>query len=90
MKPNQSSPGVNRKTVEAQEPTIGAAIIQIITAFAPAPEAVASRAYAIYEKLGSKHGHAVKHWLEAEAQLFGRVEGESQMHPGSSLFKTEH
>jgi hypothetical protein len=30
------------------------------------------------------------HWLEAEAQLFGGVERESQMHPGSSLFKTEH
>jgi hypothetical protein len=31
-----------------------------------------------------------KHWREAEAQLFGGVERESQMHPGSSLFKTEH
>jgi hypothetical protein len=26
----------------------------------------------------------------AKAQLFGGVERESQMHPGSSLFKTEH
>jgi hypothetical protein len=31
-----------------------------------------------------------KHWLEAEAQLFGGVERESQMHPGSSLFTAEH
>ena len=31
-----------------------------------------------------------KHWLEAESQLFGGVERESQMHPGSSLFTTEH
>jgi hypothetical protein len=59
-------------------------------AAAPSPEAVARRAYAIYENQGSQPGHEVKHWLEAEAQLFGGVERESQMHPGSSLFKTEH
>ena len=90
MKTKQFSLGANPKKVEAQNPTVGAALIQIITAFAPSPQTVARRAYAIYEQQGSPHGHDVKHWLEAEAQLFGGVERESQMHPGSSLFKTEH
>jgi hypothetical protein len=58
--------------------------------FPPSPDAVARRAYAIYESQGSQPGHEVKHWLEAEAQLFGGVERESQMHPGSPLFTTEH
>jgi hypothetical protein len=51
---------------------------------------VARRAYAIYENQGSQSGHEVNHWLEAEAQLFGGVERETQMHPSSSLFKVEH
>ena len=57
---------------------------------APSPEEVARRAYSIYEKQGSQPGHEVKHWLEAEAQLFGGIEHETQMHPGSPLFVTEH
>jgi Protein of unknown function (DUF2934) len=57
---------------------------------APSPDEVARRAYTIYEKQGSQPGHEVKHWLEAEAQLFGGVERESKMRPGSSLFITEH
>lgn len=32
-------------------------------------EAIASRAYSIYLSQGSKGGHAVRDWLEAEAQL---------------------
>lgn len=90
MKAKQFSPAANRKPAEAQPPTAGAALIQIITAFAPSPETVARRAYTIYESQGSQPGHDVKHWLEAEAQLFGGVERESQMHPGSSLFTTQH
>jgi hypothetical protein len=60
------------------------------TASTPSPDEVARRAYAIYEHQGSHPGHDVKHWLEAEAQLFGGVERETQMHPGASLFTTEH
>jgi hypothetical protein len=47
---------------------------------------VARRAYSIYEKQGSQPGNEVKHWLEAEAQLFGGIERETQMHQGSPLF----
>jgi hypothetical protein len=59
------------------------------TAFAPSPDEVARRAYSIYENQGSQPGHEVKHWLEAEAQLFGGIERETQMHSGSPLFTTE-
>jgi hypothetical protein len=73
-------------TAAAEKPNAAGALIQIITAFEPSPEAVARRAYAIYENQGSQPGHEVKHWLEAEAQLCGQVERESQMHPGGANF----
>lgn len=59
------------------------------SATALSPHEVARKACSIYQKQGSQPGHEVEHWLEAEAQLFGGVERESQMHPGSSLFVTE-
>jgi hypothetical protein len=37
--------------------------------FAPSPDEVARRAYFSYVNQGSPQGHAVQHWLEAEAQL---------------------
>ncbi len=58
-------------------------------AMAPSPDQVARKAYSIYENEGSQPGHEVKHWLEAEAQLFGGIEHETQMHPGSPLFVSE-
>jgi hypothetical protein len=90
MKPNSFSLAPNQKSAKAKKPTAGEDLNQSKTAFVPSPEAVARRAYAIYENQGSQPGHEVKHWLEAEAQLFGGIERESQMHPGSSLFITEH
>jgi len=74
----------------AQKPTVVANSNESKSASGPSPEAVARRAYDIYENQGSQPGHELKHWLEAEAQLFGGIERESQMHPGSSLFTTEH
>jgi hypothetical protein len=47
---------------------------KIKTAFTASPDEVARRAYSIYESQGSQPGYEVKHWLEAEAQLFGGVE----------------
>jgi hypothetical protein len=90
MKPNQFSPSANPRTSKAQKSTTVADLNQSQPASATSPEAVARRANAIYEKQGSQTGHEVKHWLEAEAELFGGVERESQMRPGSSLFTTEH
>ena len=74
----------------APKTAAGVDLNQSKTAFAPSPEAVARRAYRIYESQGSQPGHEVEHWLEAEAQLFAGIEHETQMHPGSSLFITEH
>jgi hypothetical protein len=37
--------------------------------FTPSPDEVARRAYFSYVNQGSPPGHAVQHWLEAEAQL---------------------
>jgi hypothetical protein len=90
MEPNPLSLDSNKNSAKAQKPTTGADLNPSKTAFVLSPETVARRAYAIYEKQGSQPGHEVTHWLEAEVQLFGGVERESQMHPGSSLFTTEH
>jgi hypothetical protein len=91
MKPNKFSPNANQKAGPgAKKPNCGCGLKPKQNGLCPSPEAVARRAYAIYENQGSQPGHEVKHWLEAEAQLFGGVERESQMHPGSSLFITEH
>jgi hypothetical protein len=90
MKANPFSPDVDQKATKVKNPNAVTGLKQNQPALAPSPEAVARRAYAIYENQGSQPGHEVKHWLEAEAQLFGGVERESQMHPGSSLFTTEH
>jgi hypothetical protein len=90
MKPNQFALNANPKSAKVQKPIAVADLVQSQPAAPESPEAVARRACAIDKKQGSQPGHEVKHWLEAEAQLFGGVERESQMHPGSSLFKTEH
>jgi hypothetical protein len=37
--------------------------------FVPSPDEVARRAYFSYVNQGSRSGHEVQHWLEAEAQL---------------------
>jgi hypothetical protein len=90
MKPNKFSPNADQKKARAPKTAAGLDLHQTKTALAPSPDAVARRAYRIYKSQGSQPGHEVKHWLEAEAQLFGGVERETQMHPGSSLFKAEH
>ena len=55
----------------------------------PAKDDAARCAYSINESQGSHTEHKVKHWLEAEAQLFGGIERETQMNPKSSLFRKE-
>jgi hypothetical protein len=37
--------------------------------FVPAPDAVARKAYFTYVNQGSRPGHEVQHWLQAEAEL---------------------
>jgi hypothetical protein len=37
--------------------------------FAPSPDEVARKAYFTFVNQGSKSGHEVQHWLQAEAEL---------------------
>jgi Protein of unknown function (DUF2934) len=42
---------------------------QVEADFTPSPDEVARKAYFSYVNQGSKQGHEVQHWLDAEAQL---------------------
>lgn len=37
-------------------------------------EYIRERAYQIFEKRGSEHGHDLDDWLQAEAEIFGEFE----------------
>jgi len=82
-------PEAEKKPVLIVKPTI-ADLNQVKAVIPASHESISRLAHSIYEKQGSQPGHEVKHWLEAESQLFGEVERESQMHPGSSIFVAEH
>jgi hypothetical protein len=90
MKPDVFSSRSNQDIAAASKPAAANNLNQGEMTFAPAPEAVASRAHGIDEKLGLQPENESKQCLEAGAQLFGGVERESQMHPGTALFVTEH
>jgi hypothetical protein len=90
MKTIKFSLNINHKTAKAPNSSMGADLTLGKTDFRLAPDAAARRTHAICEAQGSQPGHEAKHWLEAGAQLFGGVERETQLRPGSSLFTTEH
>jgi len=90
MKPNKFSPCANPKLARVTKKASRVGFNKGKTVFAPRSEAAARRPGSIYKFQGLQPGHESKPWLEAEAQLFDGVERESQMHPGSSLFITEH
>jgi len=46
----------------------------------PAPDEVARKAYALYEKEGRPQGHAKQNWLEAEAKISGHGSDEHKGH----------
>ena len=39
------------------------------------PEAIARRAYELYQQRGGEAGHEIEDWLQAEAELTARAEG---------------
>ncbi len=90
MKEVMILPKVDKRVAQMAKPTSGADLNQAKTVIPASHESISRLAHSIYEKQGSQPGHEVKQWLEAESQLFGGVERESQMHPGSSLFAIEH
>ena len=69
MKHNKFSQGQNQKPASASRPTAAADLNQNEIDFAPSPDEVARKAYFSYVNEGSRPGHEVQHWLEAEAQL---------------------
>jgi hypothetical protein len=68
MKHNKFSQDQNQKPAGASR-SAAMDLNQNEIDFAPSPDEVARRAYFSYVNQGSPQGHAVQHWLEAEAQL---------------------
>jgi hypothetical protein len=69
MKRQNFSEAQNQKPASASRPTAAANINQNKIDFAPSPDEVARKAYFTYVNEGSRPGHEVQHWLEAEVQL---------------------
>jgi hypothetical protein len=69
MKLNQPHQAPNQKPVQAPRPNSMVPLNGIQNDFTPAPDEVARRAYFTYVNQGSKEGHEVQHWLQAEAEL---------------------
>jgi hypothetical protein len=67
MKQNKLSQ--DQKSDSVSRPDEVAGLNQNETDFVPSPDEVARRAYFSYLNEGSKPGHEVQHWLDAEAQL---------------------
>jgi hypothetical protein len=81
MKRQNISPDQIPKTANTQQSTTVAALNQTKTEFKPSPDAVAKKAYFSYLNGGSQPGQEVKHWLEAEAQLFAGIDREMRILP---------
>ena len=69
MRHKSFSQDQNQKPAGASRPTAAADLNQNEIDFAPSPDEVARKAYFSYVNQGSLPGHAVQHWLEAEAEL---------------------
>ena len=69
MKHQNVSQDQNPKPASVSRPTAAADLNQNKINFTPSPDEVARRAYFSYVNQGSRPGHDVQHWLEAEAQL---------------------
>jgi len=69
MKNNKFSQDQNQKPATAPRPMASAELPQNEIDFAPSPDEVARKAYFSFVNQGSRPGHEVQHWLEAEAHL---------------------
>ena len=59
----------NQNPATASHPAAAVVLNQNEINFVPSPDEVARRAYFSYVNQGSRPGHEVQHWLEAEAHL---------------------
>ena len=69
MKHNKLSKNRHQEPASASLPPPVAALSRAETDFTPSPDEVARRAYFTYVNEGSRPGHEVQHWLQAEAEL---------------------
>jgi hypothetical protein len=69
MKKNKSSRDQNQKPISASQPATFSDLNQNAVNFVHSPDEVARKAYFSYVNQGSRQGHEVQHWLQAEAQL---------------------
>ncbi len=69
MKNKKFSQDQNQKTAGVSRAAAVADLSQNKIDFAPSADEVARRAYFSYVNEGSRQGHDVQHWLEAEAHL---------------------
>jgi len=69
MRHKRLSKNRNQTPPSESPPTAAADLNQGGTGFTPSPDEVARRAYFTYVNEGSRPGHEVQHWLQAEAQL---------------------
>ena len=81
MKSKSITQDQKQKAANTQQSTTVAALNQTKTEFKPSPDAVAKKAYFSYLNGGSQSGQEVKHWLEAEAQLFAGIDREMRILP---------
>ena len=81
MKSKNISQDQKQKAANTQQSTTVAALNQTKTEFKPSPDVVAKKAYFSYLNGGSQPGQEVKHWLEAEAQLFAGIDREMRILP---------
>jgi hypothetical protein len=58
-----------QRPASASRPTTAARLDQNPIDFVPSPDEVARKAYFTYVNEGSRPGHDVQHWLQAEEQL---------------------
>src|SRR4051812_28406385 len=55
------------------------------SAYQANPEAIARRAYQLYQQRGSEPGHELEDWLQAEAELTARAGGPNTHDIGNTL-----
>jgi hypothetical protein len=69
MTPTEICADHNQRATNTPLPKTAAKPNRGESGFVPAPDEVARRAYFTYVNQGSRPGHDVQHWLEAESQL---------------------
>jgi hypothetical protein len=69
MKHNKHSQGQIQNPANVPQPAAAHRLTSAEFNFTPTPDEVARRAYFTYVNEGSRDGHEVQHWLQAEAEL---------------------